>query len=267
MAKYLLMGHPRQRFNDLEHSRFSQSCFRTLLLGERVEVIDMYATTSAAANANAFCIWPRQGRSKQQDCDESDLVARLQAHDETALREIIERYSAKICRVCYGILHNRDDADEIAQEVFAKVYFSIKGFEGRSSVYAWIYRIALNECYGFLRKKRFKLVYSSDSPDDTSALRMDAIADRCPTPDRTALQRDLINKLLARIPEADRWLLIAKEVEGFSLAELSQMTGLNENAIKVRLFRIRQGLVAAAARLRSRLHPTPCVAVEVAPKM
>jgi RNA polymerase sigma-70 factor (ECF subfamily) len=94
------------------------------------------------------------------------------------------------------------------------------------------------------------MVYSSDSTDDTPDLRMEAIADGRPTPDRTALQRDFINKLLSRIPEDDRWLLISKEVEGFSLAELSQMTGLSENTIKVRLFRVRQSLVATAARLR-----------------
>jgi RNA polymerase sigma-70 factor (ECF subfamily) len=227
----------------------------------------MYATTSEVADTNAFCVWPRKAPSKPHACDESDLVARLQVRDETAFREIIDQYASKICRVCYGVLRNRDDADEIAQEVFAKVYFSIQGFEGRSSVYAWIYRIALNECYGFLRKKRSKLVYASDSSDDTLAPRMEAIADGCPTPDRTVMQRDFINKLLARIPEEDRWLLIAKEVEGFSLAELSQMTGLSENTIKVRLFRIRRGLVAAAARLRFRLRSTPCVAVEMPPKM
>jgi len=65
------------------------------------------------------------------------------------------------------------------------------------------------------------------------------------------MQRDFVNKLLARIPEHDRWLLISKEVEGFSLAELSELTGLNESTIKIKLFRIRQGLVAAAARLRT----------------
>jgi RNA polymerase sigma-70 factor (ECF subfamily) len=227
----------------------------------------MYATTSEVANTNAFCVWPSTVPPKQQDCCESELVARLQARDETAFREIIEQYASKICRVCYGILHSRDDADEIAQEVFAKVYFSIQGFEGRSSLYAWIYRIAVNECYGFLRKKRCKLVYPSDSPDDTLALRMEAVADGCPTPDRTAMQRDFLNKLLVRIPEDDRWLLVAKEVEGFSLAELSQMTGLNENTIKVRLFRIRQGLVAAAARLRSLLGSTAGGALEKVAKV
>ena len=76
--------------------------------------------------------------------------------------------------------------------------------------------------------------------------------DERPTPDRTAIQRDFINKLLARIPEDDRWLLISKEVEGFSVAKLSEMTGLNESTIKVRLFRVRQTLIAAATRLGSR---------------
>jgi RNA polymerase sigma-70 factor, ECF subfamily len=215
------------------------------------EVTDMYATTSETAT-NALCVWPREAPFKHHNANEVDLVARLQAGDESAFREIVERYASKISRVAYGILRNLDDADEIAQEVFAKVYFSIQGFGGRGSLYGWIYRIALNECYGLLRKKRFKMVYSSESSDDTPDLRMEAIADRRPTPDRTAMQRDFINKLLARIPEDDRWLLISKEVEGFSLAELSEMTGLSENTIKVRLFRVRQSLVAAAARLRPR---------------
>ena len=212
----------------------------------------MCAITSETANTNAFCVWPSEAPVKRHAANEDELVARLQAGDDRAFREIIGRYASKIYRVSYGILRNRGDADEIAQEVFTKVYFSIKGFGARSSLYAWMYRIAVNECYGFLRRKRFKSVYANDSPDDTLALRMEAVVDARPTPDRTAMQRDFINKLLARIPEDDRWLLISKEVEGFSLAELSEMTGLHKSTIKVRLFRVRQALVAAAARLRSR---------------
>jgi RNA polymerase sigma-70 factor (ECF subfamily) len=75
------------------------------------------------------------------------------------------------------------------------------------------------------------------------------IADGYPTPDRAAMKRNLINRLLARIPEDYRLLLIWKEVEGFSITELSQMTGLNEATIKVRLFRARQKLVHAAAAM------------------
>ena len=66
---------------------------------------------------------------------------------------------------------------------------------------------------------------------------------------RAVMQRDFVNKLLARVPEDDRLLLLLKEVEGFSLAELSEMTGLKLNTLKVRLFRTRQRLIKAAAQL------------------
>jgi RNA polymerase sigma-70 factor (ECF subfamily) len=178
--------------------------------------------------------------------DEIDRVARLRARDEAALREIVRSYASRIYRVSFGILRNHDDADEIAQEVFAKVYFSIHNFKGRGSLYAWIYRIAVNECYRFLLKKQVKPVHPVDFAGDALPRRIEALPDGRSTPDRDAMQRDFINGLLARIPEDDRWLLVSKEVEGFSLTELSQLTGSNENALRRRLFRIRQGLLEAA---------------------
>ncbi len=80
---------------------------------------------------------------------------------------------------------------------------------------------------------------------------MQDVADPRPVTDRAVVQRDFVNKLLARVPEDDRLLLLLKEVEGFSLAELSEMTGLNLNTLKVRLFRTRQRLIKAAAQLES----------------
>jgi RNA polymerase sigma-70 factor (ECF subfamily) len=94
------------------------------------------------------------------------------------------------------------------------------------------------------------MAHESDSADDVLSRRVQMTADGRPTPDKVALQRNLINKLLARMPEDDRVLLIMKEVEGLSLAELSEMTGLKEATIKVRLFRVRQKLIHTAAVLR-----------------
>src|SRR5271170_7373185 len=155
----------------------------------------MFAITSESGNTNAFCVWPNEATVKQREPDDAELVARLQGRDETALREIVERYASKIYRVCYGILGNRDDASDVAQEVFAKVFSSTHKFAGRSSLYAWIYRITIYECYDFLRKERPTTTYSGDSLDDAQAPRME-ISDWRPSPDRTAMQRDFINKLL-----------------------------------------------------------------------
>lgn len=184
--------------------------------------------------------------------EEAALVRRVQAQDEIAFREVVERYQAKVFSIIYGILRNRNDAEDIAQQVFAKIYFSIGNFDFRSSLLTWIYKITVNECYDYLRKKRVrKLVYESDFSADDS-LRMEnsePATDRTPAFDQRLAQHDLILKLLSKISEEDRSLILLKEVEGHSVEELSEMTGMNENTIKVKLFRARQKLMKAAQRL------------------
>jgi RNA polymerase sigma-70 factor, ECF subfamily len=191
-------------------------------------------------------------RVDHRNTEEAALVRRIQAKDEIAFREIVERYQAKVFSIIFGILRNHNDAEDIAQQVFAKIYFSIKNFDFRSSLLTWIYKITVNECYDYLRKKRVrKLVYESDFSEE-DALRMENSenASEQGTPVDTRLaQRDFIVKLLDKLSEDDRTLLLLKEVEGHSVEELSEMTGMNENTIKVKLFRARQKLVKAAQRL------------------
>ena len=191
-------------------------------------------------------------RVDHRNSEEAELVKRVQAHDEMAFREIVERYQSKVFSIIFGILRNRNDAEDIAQQVFAKIYFSIKNFDFRSSLLTWIYKITVNECYDYLRKKRVrKLVYESDFSDE-DAKRMEAsepaVDGRQPI-DKQLAQKDLIVKLLGKLSEEDRSLMLLKEVEGHSVEELAQMTGLNENTIKVKLFRTRQKLLKAATRL------------------
>ncbi len=184
--------------------------------------------------------------------EEAALVRRVQAQDEMAFREVVERYQAKVFSIIYGILRNRNDAEDIAQQVFAKIYFSIKNFDFRSSLLTWIYKITVNECYDYLRKKRVrKLVYESDfSAEDSQRMETsDPATDQAAPVDKRLAQHDLIIKLLSKISEEDRSLILLKEVEGHSVEELAGMTGMNENTIKVKLFRARQKLVKAAQRL------------------
>lgn len=193
-----------------------------------------------------------RARVDHKTSDEAALVRRVQAGDELAFREIVERYQSKVFSIIYGILRNHNDAEDIAQQVFAKVYFSIKGFDFRSSVLTWVYKITVNECYDYLRKKKVrKLVYESDfSQEDTQRMEAaePAIAQAAPVDERLA-NRDLALQLLSKVSVEDRNLILLKEVEGHSVEELAGMTGLNENTIKVKLFRTRQKLLKAAQRL------------------
>jgi RNA polymerase sigma-70 factor (ECF subfamily) len=191
-----------------------------------------------------------KARVEYRKTEEADLVRRVQARDEIAFRALVERYQSKVYSIIYGILRNHNDAEDIAQQVFAKVYFSINNFDFRSSLLTWIYKITVNECYDYLRKKKVrKLVYESDFSDE-EARSMEASEPDSAVPIDTALaRRDLVVKLLSKVSEEDRSLMIMKEVEGHSVEELAAMTGLNENTIKVKLFRARQKLLKAAQRL------------------
>ena len=108
-------------------------------------------------------------RVDHRNSDEAVLVRRIQNKDEIAFKEIVERYQTKVFSIIYGILRNHNDAEDISQQVFTKVYFSIGNFDFRSSLLTWIYKITVNECYDYLRKKRVrKLVYESDFSEEDS---------------------------------------------------------------------------------------------------
>ena len=193
-----------------------------------------------------------RARVDHKNSQEAALVRRVQAGEEMAFREIVERFQSKIFSIIFGILRNHNDAEDISQQVFTKVYFSIAGFDFRSSLLTWIYKITVNECYDYLRKKRVrKLVYESDFSQE-DAQRMEGSgrlqSQEAPVDERLA-SRDLALKLLAKVSAEDRSLILLKEVEGHSVEELAGLTGLNENTIKVKLFRTRQKLLKAAQRL------------------
>ena len=181
---------------------------------------------------------------------EKELVGRVQSGDQSAFQELVEQYQSRIYSIVHRILRNHEDSEDIAQQVFTKVYFGIKTFDGRCSLLTWMYRVAVNECYAHLRRKRVTTVSATEEPSKDSPNNehlFTAAAE--PGVDRTTAERDLVNKLLARLPEAERLLLIWKEVEGHSIAELVEMTGLTASTVKIKLFRARHKLLDAARQL------------------
>lgn len=191
-------------------------------------------------------------RVAYRNTPEADLVRRAQAGDDEAFRQLVETHQSKVFSIIYGILRKRNDAEDIAQQVFTKIYFSLKNFDFRSSLLTWVYKITVNECYDYLRKKKVrKLVYESDmGEDDERSMENTRLAVETSAPvDKRTEDRDYLLQLLERVSEEERMLLIQKEVEGLTVEELAQETGLNENTIKVKLFRARQKLVKHAAKL------------------
>src|SRR5215470_2725634 len=162
----------------------------------------------------------RQAVKKRVDYENSQegaLVRRAQAGEEAAFREIVERYQSKVFSIIHGIIRQRNDVEDIAQQVFAKVFLSLRSFDFRSSLITWIYKITVNECFDYLRKRKVrKLVYESDMSEDEvrRVENSEPSVDRAAPMDDTLARRDYVVKLLERVSSEERMLLMLKEVEG-----------------------------------------------------
>jgi RNA polymerase sigma-70 factor, ECF subfamily len=177
-----------------------------------------------------------------------ELVRRVQSGDQEAFRQLVERHQNRIFSIVYRTLRNREDAEDVAQRVFTKVYFAIQSFDCCNSLLTWIYKIAINESYSHLRRRRMALEHEVDAPDYEQFVADSWFGDV----DTTLADRDFLKKLLARVGEEDRLLLVLKEVEGHSIGELAEITGASQSAIKTKLFRARRKLLEAAGRLSQR---------------
>ena len=149
-----------------------------------------------------------------------------------------------------------EDVEDVAQQVFLKAFLGIKRFDQRAAFSTWLYKIAVNECWDYLRKKKVRpLVYEADLSEEQVS-RLDGIvsADRPPeSANARAETRELLERMLSTLPEQDRRLLVLKEMEGFSVQELAEILDLNVNTVKVRLFRAR-GRIMEVYRRRVDAH-------------
>src|SRR3954453_1404751 len=175
-------------------------------------------TLSGALTVPGFGITgATKSRVDYQNTPEGALVQRAQAGDEAAFGEIVARYHTKVFSIIHGIVRQRNDVEDIAQQVFAKVYLSLKSFDFRSSLITWIYKITVNECFDYLRKRKVrKLVYESDLSEDEvrRVENTEPSVDRQEPADSDLARRDYVLKLMSRVSEEERALLMLKEVEG-----------------------------------------------------
>ncbi len=184
-----------------------------------------------------------------------DLVRRAQSGDVSAYESLVRRNQARVFAVVGGILRQREDIEDVAQQVFVKAYVSLKRFDQRSAFSTWLYKIAVNECRDYLRKKRVrKLVYEADLSEDQvqlldhlepGAVGVGQVALRTIDAGRRAELRQTVDWLLGRLGEAERTMLVLKEVEGYSVEEIGEVMDMNVNTVKVRLFRARGRLMEA----------------------
>jgi RNA polymerase sigma-70 factor (ECF subfamily) len=182
--------------------------------------------------------------------DDRELVRLAKADDKEAFELLVRRHQSRVFAVAGGILRNKEDVEDVAQQVFVKAYFSLKRFDQRAAFSTWLYKITVNECWDLLRKRKVRpLLYESELSEE-QAQEYNGFGDKSAGPDASVRleARQRVENLLVDLDERDRLMLVLKEVQGFSVEEIAEILGINGNTVKVRMFRARRRITEKMKR-------------------
>jgi RNA polymerase sigma-70 factor (ECF subfamily) len=178
---------------------------------------------------------------------EFELIERARGGDEVAFNQVVQAYRKRILGTIARLLGRPDDVEDVGQEVFLRLYYSLEQLRTPEVFEPWLYRLTVNAAYDYLRRQKRRKESRMSDLSEQAVMMADAEAGtKADTEDQHRVRvRELVHSLLDKISEEDRILLMMKEVEGLSLKELEKIYNVNENALKVRLFRARQRVLKA----------------------
>ena len=173
---------------------------------------------------------------------EPETIRRAQSGDDEAFNEIIRAYRKRILGTVYRTISRGDDVEDVGQEVFVRLYDSLRQLRTPEVFEPWLYRLTINACYDYLRRKRREIDVRMADLSEQQVVAVDAALSgkKALEESERSGARELLEILLGRVSEEDRILLTMKEIEGLTLKELSAVYKVNTNALKVRLFRARK---------------------------
>jgi len=189
-----------------------------------------------------------EATAAQSDVSETDLVKRCQEGDSEAFDELVTRYRTRVFGMIYNMVHNEQDAWDLAQDSFLKAWKSIARFRGQSSFYTWMYRIVMNVTIDWLRKKQVR--GAGAEFDDAIQLKEIDPASRTvphagPLP-HEGMQgreiRDRIDAAIAQLSPEHRAVILMKEIEDMQYREIAESLGCSIGTVMSRLFYARKKL-------------------------
>lgn len=179
--------------------------------------------------------------------DDLTLVKRVRSGDQRAFKLLVERYQRKIYSVALGMVKDKEEALDVSQEAFVKVYKYLDHFKGDASFYTWLYRITVNICIDVLRRRGAMrgehVEFDETIQMDAAEANIGALGSRLGTnPQKSALRKELAAKIqdaLAQVPEKHRAILLLREIEGMSYEDLARTLDIPKGTVMSRLFHAR----------------------------
>lgn len=177
--------------------------------------------------------------------EEKELIELLKMKDENSFKFLINKYQKLVINACYKFVQNRNDAEDIAQDVFIEVLFSIKSFKSESKLSTWLYRIAVNKSLDFIkmknRKKRFAFLNPFLNVDNEEVIQIESNE----TPQTILEQKEnkkLILEAISRLPENQKAAIILAKMEGLSYLEIAEILKTSTSAVDSLIQRAKQNL-------------------------
>lgn len=178
--------------------------------------------------------------------DDEVLVKRAQHDDLSAFDELVERYKQRLYATIYHMTSNHEDANDLLQDTFVKAYKSLTHFQGKSSFYTWVYRIAVNRTINFIKRGRRHNALSLDDVDSGIHTDPDYVELMShDTPRREAGLNELqvrLNKALQKLSEPHRAVVVMHDIQGMTHADIAKVMECSEGTVRSRLFYARQQL-------------------------
>jgi len=171
---------------------------------------------------------------------DQELIARTQAGDPGAFDQLIIRYSPRLYGLVYNMTSNHEDTNDLLQDVFAKAYRSIKGFQGKSSFYTWMHSIAVNMTINFLKKRGRRYTMSLDDVDagienDPDFIEATMGSDPRRDANLSELQQKL-NEAMMKLSTEHRAVVTMFDIQGMPHAEIAKILKISEGTVRSRLF-------------------------------
>ena len=182
---------------------------------------------------------------------ERSLLRRLRNRDERAFRELIENHRDRVYNICYRMLGNRHESEDVAQEVFITVFKQIDTFREEAKFSTWLYRVAVNHCKNRIKYLARRFDKARDELDEQGTNGTPIGAPVPDAPDRAlegAQMEKLMQDAIAALEEDQRIVVVLRDVEDLSIEEICEITGLPDGTVKSRLHRARLVLRKKLAR-------------------
>lgn len=187
---------------------------------------------------------------RQQEADSDwEIVQRVQAGDVAAFDQLILRYRGRVYGMVYNMTSNREDASDLTQDAFIKAFQSINRFQGQSSFFTWLYRIAVNSTLTHLRKNRLRTFFSLEKVDENdrqSAEVIEALTDNSGVERNTYVKelQERLNEAMQKLSIKHRTVVTLFEIDGLGHQEIAEIMNCSVGTVRSRLHYAKQQLQA-----------------------